>query len=111
MAHKYTATVDIDGQETELPLIVPGNEALQSDVEAGRTRRPTEEEIDRAVQHHRRGPTGLGDITGQQGEPEGSSFIDSLFGPAEAEAGVVPDTVCRTVRVSTDRPPHRPGVY
>jgi len=56
MAHKFTAGVQIDGKETQIPTIVPGNEGLKYAVEkaqkgGSKPRSPTKDEVDRAVRH------------------------------------------------------------
>lgn len=55
MAHCWSVTVDLDGRERKICTThVPGNEALSRDIDAGRPRRPTDEEIARAVEWWRR---------------------------------------------------------
>jgi hypothetical protein len=54
MAHCYSITVEIDGKEHEICTThVPGNEQLARDIAAGRTRKPTAEETQRAVDYFR----------------------------------------------------------
>lgn len=52
MSHCYSVTIDIDGSDTEICTIVPGNESLKKDVEAGKSPIPTKEEIRRAINYH-----------------------------------------------------------
>ena len=57
MAHCFSIGITIDGKErTICTTHVPGNEALRSDVEAGRLRELTDEEIKRAVEYEKRYP-------------------------------------------------------
>ena len=52
MSHEYTIGVRdprLGEEEATIPSIVPGNEALQRDVQRGRLRQPTSDEANRAI--------------------------------------------------------------
>lgn len=56
MAHCYSVEVDFGGKPTEICTThVPGNERLTTDIEAGRLRQPTSDEVRRALEYYRSG--------------------------------------------------------
>ena len=52
MSHCYSVGVQINGKETEVCTVVPGNEDIEKEIHAGRKPQITNEHIDRAVQHY-----------------------------------------------------------
>ena len=57
MSHCYSVGVNIDGKEQHVCTLVPGNEGLSRHVRdmerlGQPSRKPTPEEIDRAIKHH-----------------------------------------------------------
>jgi hypothetical protein len=57
MSHCYSVGVNVGGAEKEICTLVPGNEDLAKHVKemeatGGKTREPTNEEVDRAIDFH-----------------------------------------------------------
>ena len=52
MSHCYSVGVNINGEEKEVCTVVPGNEDLAKDVEAGKQPKVTKEHIDRAIKYY-----------------------------------------------------------
>jgi len=57
MSHCYSVGVNINGEEREVCTThVPGNEGLSRDIELGKPRKPTKDEVNRAIDYWKKNP-------------------------------------------------------